>query len=421
MSDAAPSSRLSSSKTRLPEGRVVVERDLLVPRPRCVEQRLRADAVAAPRASCRAGSWASRRVNAQSARRIPPRATSRRLRPARRTLEPWPARPRPKRSCCAPSGSARPTGSCTSTRRPGPRRRGRQGRPQDEVALRRPPGAVLPRRAHPPPGARRARDGHGSLARPLARRDPPGPVPPQVGLIGLEAMLRLFTEQEANERAFTALTRFLDALDAAPPQAGSRAALDPVVLSFQLKLLWVSGYAPHLDTCVECGSEEPLVGFVASAGGGACEGCDPGGIALSPEGVHGMRVLLHSPIAAAAGAGLGDRARRETLAVVTASYEHHGGFRLKTCSPCGLDGGSRRRSVRITCVPGLRCRAARVCGDRSSASGRQPPRLRRLHLLLPRGQWLSRAATSALVPITNAKPGFDCAGAVDRARPQLGG
>ena len=45
-----------------------------------------------------------------------------------------------------------------------------------------------------------------------------------------------------------------------------------------------------------------------------------------------MRLLLHSPIAAASGAGLGDGARREALAVVTASYEHHGGFRLKTVS-----------------------------------------------------------------------------------------
>jgi DNA repair protein RecO (recombination protein O) len=154
----------------------------------------------------------------------------------------------------------------------------------------------------------------------------------QVGMIGLEAMLRLFTEQEANERAFTALTRFLDALDVLPPRAGSRAALDPVVLSFQLKLLWVSGYTPHLDSCVECGSTEHLVSFRAAAGGGICAACDPGGIALSPEGVHGMRLLLHSPIAAAAGAGLGDRARRDALAVVTASYEHHGGFRLKTVS-----------------------------------------------------------------------------------------
>ena len=44
-----------------------------------------------------------------------------------------------------------------------------------------------------------------------------------------------------------------------------------------------------------------------------------------------MRVLLHSPIAAAAAAGLGD-GPAEALAVVTASYEHHGGFRLKTVS-----------------------------------------------------------------------------------------
>ena len=152
----------------------------------------------------------------------------------------------------------------------------------------------------------------------------------QAGMVGLEAMLKLFTEQEANEKAFTALTRFLDALDDAAVQPGSRAALDPVVLSFQLKLLWVSGYMPHLATCVECGSSESLVSFLPAAGGGVCAGCDLGGISLSPEGVHGMRVLLHSPIAAATAAGLPDRALRDALAVVTASYEHHGGFRLKT-------------------------------------------------------------------------------------------
>jgi len=156
----------------------------------------------------------------------------------------------------------------------------------------------------------------------------------QVGMIGLEAMLRLFTEQEANDRAFTASTRFLDALDAVEPdlRSGRWPALDPLVLSFQLKLLWVSGYAPHLETCVECGSEDLLVSYHAAAGGAACAGCDRSGIALSPEGVQGMRVLLRSPLAAAPEAGLGDGARREALAVVTASYEHHGGFRLKTLS-----------------------------------------------------------------------------------------
>src|SRR5205823_298288 len=43
-----------------------------------------------------------------------------------------------------------------------------------------------------------------------------------VGLIGAEAMLRLFTEQEANERAFTALTRFLDVLDSSPHAPAAR-------------------------------------------------------------------------------------------------------------------------------------------------------------------------------------------------------
>src|SRR5213596_2817892 len=55
-----------------------------------------------------------------------------------------------------------------------------------------------------------------------------------VGLVGAEAMLRLFTEQERNPRAFAALTRFLDVLDELPSRP-SRPALDPVALSFQLK------------------------------------------------------------------------------------------------------------------------------------------------------------------------------------------
>src|SRR5436309_3395951 len=68
-----------------------------------------------------------------------------------------------------------------------------------------------------------------------------------VGLLGAEAMLRLFTEQERNARAFAALTRFLDLVDALPVR-GSRPAFDPLGLAFQLKLLWLSGYLPHLTS-----------------------------------------------------------------------------------------------------------------------------------------------------------------------------
>ena len=155
-----------------------------------------------------------------------------------------------------------------------------------------------------------------------------------VGLVAAEAMLRLFPEQEANERAFRALARFLELLDELEPGAG-RPQADPLVLSFQLKLLWLSGYLPHLTSCAECGTAGmPLVGYSPRAGGGVCAPCagHTEALGLSPEGVRGIEELLGSPLADAAGVGLGERASRDALKVITSSYEYHGGFRLRTLS-----------------------------------------------------------------------------------------
>ena len=152
-----------------------------------------------------------------------------------------------------------------------------------------------------------------------------------VGLIGAEAMLRLFVEEERNEKAFEALERFYSALDAVPAGLRGRAALDPLALAFQLKLLWVSGYVPHLEGCVECGGTEGLVGYLPRAGGAVCSACAPTETApLSPEGFRGIAALLRAPLADAHGLGLGERPARDALAVVIASYEFHGGFRLRT-------------------------------------------------------------------------------------------
>jgi DNA repair protein RecO (recombination protein O) len=151
----------------------------------------------------------------------------------------------------------------------------------------------------------------------------------QVGLIGLEAMLRLFPDQEQNARAFEALTRFLDALDDTRP-AEERPALDPLALAFQLKLLWLSGYLPHVTSCVNCGATADLVEFAPRAGGVVCRACADGAIALSEAGRTAIDSLLRRPLADSHDAGMAPRAAREALAVVTASYEEHGGFRLRT-------------------------------------------------------------------------------------------
>jgi DNA repair protein RecO (recombination protein O) len=151
-----------------------------------------------------------------------------------------------------------------------------------------------------------------------------------VGLVGAEAMLRLFTEQEANPRAFQALTRFLDLLDELP-DSGGRPSLDPLVLSFQLKLLWLSGYLPHLTSCANCGSEDaPLIGYSAAAGGAVCAGCRADALALSPAGIRGIESLLARPLAEAPAVGMNDRAARDALAVITSAYEYFGNFRLRT-------------------------------------------------------------------------------------------
>jgi DNA repair protein RecO (recombination protein O) len=154
-----------------------------------------------------------------------------------------------------------------------------------------------------------------------------------VGLIGAEAMLRLFVEEERNPRAFEALTRFLDVLDDALLVETGGPEVEPLALAFQLKLLWLAGYLPHLTSCAECGADDAtLIGYSPRAGGAVCRPCagPTEAVGLSPGGIVGAEELLKRPLAEAADARLDARAGRDALRIVTASYEYHGGFRLRT-------------------------------------------------------------------------------------------
>jgi DNA repair protein RecO (recombination protein O) len=147
-------------------------------------------------------------------------------------------------------------------------------------------------------------------------------------------MLRLFPEQEASPRAFDAVTRFLDLLGELEPPTSGSPRLDPLGLSFQLKLLWLAGYLPHVGSCADCGGPGPFAGYSPRAGGVVCQSCAEGvgTLALSAAGLSGIEGLLRKPLAEASEVGLTARGAREVLAVVTSSYEHHGGFRLRTLS-----------------------------------------------------------------------------------------
>ena len=180
---------------------------------------------------------------------------------------------------------------------------------KDEVPLRCAARAVLPRRADAPPGVGRAAHGHGRLARRAAPSGARGSLPALVGLVGAEAMLRLFVEEERNERAFEALTRFLDAIERSPPgRAARRARSARARLPAQAAL--ALGYVPHLESCVECGAVDGLVGFLAALGWRRLHAVRArrDRVPLA-RGFRGMHALLWSPSTRRTG-----RARRASAA-----------------------------------------------------------------------------------------------------------
>jgi DNA repair protein RecO (recombination protein O) len=149
-----------------------------------------------------------------------------------------------------------------------------------------------------------------------------------VAQIGSEAVLKLFPEPEPHPRVFEGFMRFLDLLE-----QGVQAAPDPICdaagLGFQLKLLALAGYLPHLDSCAGCGSDAALVGYSAAAGGAVCGPCaaDDGAFRLRPGSLETVAALVERPLTAGRLTG---PAAADAVRVVESTYEHHGGFRLRT-------------------------------------------------------------------------------------------
>lgn len=76
--------------------------------------------------------------------------------------------------------------------------------------------------------------------------------------------------------------------------------LDVIVLAFQVKLMALAGYAPHLDNCVSCGSEVASRGKMsAEMGGLICKECyhlDPYARRIQKEAVELLSFILYKPL-----------------------------------------------------------------------------------------------------------------------------
>jgi DNA repair protein RecO (recombination protein O) len=149
-----------------------------------------------------------------------------------------------------------------------------------------------------------------------------------VALIGAEAVLKLHPEPEPQPRVFDGLVRFLEMLDGPLPEGGNPAA-DALAVGFQLKLLLLAGYLPHLRSCASCGRDGPLIGYSAAAGGAVCEHCtgDADGFRLRPGSLETIEGLIEQPLRAGV---LQPTAASDAVRVVEATYAHHGGFRMRT-------------------------------------------------------------------------------------------
>jgi DNA repair protein RecO len=149
-----------------------------------------------------------------------------------------------------------------------------------------------------------------------------------VALIGAEAVLKLHPEPDPQPRVFDGLVRFLELLDGPVPETGDPAA-DALAVGFQLKLLLLAGYLPHLTSCASCGTADPLIGYSPVAGGAVCESCSggPEGFRLRPGSLETIEQLIERPLRPGR---LDAPAAQDAMRVVEATYAFHGGFRMRT-------------------------------------------------------------------------------------------
>jgi DNA repair protein RecO (recombination protein O) len=142
----------------------------------------------------------------------------------------------------------------------------------------------------------------------------------------LEAVDQIAQEGERNPELYLLLLGALRAL------AGPGGPL--VVPAFFLKLLALEGFRPVLDRCAGCGDDDvELVAFNDLDGGALCSSCRRG-VAVTPEALDLMRLVLGGRLGEAL-AQPTTAATHEVRGLATSALEHHLERRLRSLNAFG--------------------------------------------------------------------------------------
>ena len=135
---------------------------------------------------------------------------------------------------------------------------------------------------------------------------------------GCELSAALLGDHPGQERGFALLRAFLDHL------AGGGAGPEARLL-FELRLLEVAGYIPHLLHCAECGGAlaEGGVAFDAARGGSLCTACGPGRVRVDLLTIGTLARVLRGPLETFAGVRLSPRTLAEGAALVGNALREH--------------------------------------------------------------------------------------------------
>lgn len=146
---------------------------------------------------------------------------------------------------------------------------------------------------------------------------------------GCELVEELLAEEQGHGQAFALLRAFLDHL-------AEHGAAPETRLLFELRLLVLAGYVPHLLHCSECGGAlgEVAAAFDASCGGALCLDCVSSASALriSPLTLGSLSRTLRSPMTLFAGFRFGLRTLEEGRGILAGALCQHLHRPLKSLS-----------------------------------------------------------------------------------------